>query len=343
MIPPIANFDHRPYHQSHSSMYGPVHASSPRESVGTYSSHNPPFSHLGSSETSEKYKMLIGEPYRAYIDEDLLDDRRTCKTAVERWNEAHHHSRATIDDEKGRLFECILDPSKRTEPNYQYRDYTSPQTRPGSIGSRVIINNPFTCDYGYNIHIGDDTVIGANCTIEDPCDIIIGSRVQIGKNVTFCGNVLNDGTSRTGSQATMMGGAIIVEDEVNIGTGTTINAHRVIGRGASIGNGSVVTKVRFDFSSIFPQVLLTLPYQNIPPYTYAAGNPCRVIRSLPRPDSSERLKRHSRELTAFTNNSSAASSGGGEDDLVGDRQLALENEQSLREMRARRGIREQGR
>jgi len=268
--------------------------------------------------------MLIGEPYLAYVDEDLMDDRRACKRAVMHWNQAHSDSRPTSDEEKGRLFQCILDPSRRTEPNHQYRDYASPQARPGSIGSRVIIDNPFTCDYGYNIHIGDDTYIGANCTIEDPCDIFIGSRVQIGKNVTLCGSIANeDSFPRKGSQATLTGGAIIIEDEVIIGNGTIIHAHRVIGKGASVRAGSVVTR-------------------NIPPYTIAAGNPCRVIRSLPRPDSPERLKRHSRELTAFTNISSVASSGGGEDDLVGDRQLALENEQSMREMRARRGIRDQG-
>jgi acetyltransferase-like isoleucine patch superfamily enzyme len=190
--------------------------------------------------------MLIGEPYLAYVDEDLMDDRRACKRAVMHWNQAHSDSRPTSDEEKGRLFQCILDPSRRTEPNHQYRDYASPQARPGSIGSRVIIDNPFTCDYGYNIHIGDDTYIGANCTIEDPCDIFIGSRVQIGKNVTLCGSIANeDSFPRKGSQATLTGGAIIIEDEVIIGNGTIIHAHRVIGKGASVRAGSVVTRVSF--------------------------------------------------------------------------------------------------
>ena len=81
--------------------------------------------------------------------------------------------------------------------------------------------------------------------------------------------------------------------------------------------------------------------QNIPAYTVAAGNPCRVIKSLPRPDSPEQ-KRLSRELTTFTTNSSIGSALS-EEDVVGDKQLLLENERSLRDMRARRGIREQGR
>jgi hypothetical protein len=82
--------------------------------------------------------------------------------------------------------------------------------------------------------------------------------------------------------------------------------------------------------------------QNIPAYTVAAGNPCRVIKSLPRPDSPEQ-KRLSRELTTFTTNSSSIGSALSEEDVIGDKQLLLENERSLRDMRARRGIREQGR
>ena len=261
---------------------------------------------MPSSEVSEKYKMLIGEPYKAHIDGELLDDRRSCKAAVERWNAAHQPGPATSDEEKGRLFKAILDPYQRDDRNYQYREKSASLTRPGSIGSQVIVVCPFTCDYGYNIHIGDDTFIGANCTIEDAADIAIGSRVHIGKNVIFCGT--DEPVQRKGSQSELTAGAIIVEDEVHIGAGTIIMPHRVIGKGASV----------------------------------AAGNPCRVIKSLPRSDSPGQ-KRHSRELTAFTTNSGSVGSVLSDEDLVSDKQLMLENERSLRDMRARRGIREQGR
>lgn len=276
---------------------------------------------MPSSEVSEKYKMLIGEPYKAHIDGELLDDRRSCKVAVECWNAAHQPGRTTSDEEKGRLFKAILDPYQRDDRNYQYREKSASLTRPGSIGSQVIVVCPFTCDYGYNIHIGDDTFIGANCTIEDAADIAIGSRVHIGKNVMFCGT--DEPVQRKGSQSELTAGAIIVEDEVHIGAGTIIMPHRVIGKGASVAAGSVVTR-------------------NIPAYTVAAGNPCRVIKQLPRSDSPEQ-KRHSRELTAFTTNSGSIGSVLSDEDVVSDKQLMLENERSLRDMRARRGIREQGR
>jgi len=198
---------------------------------------------MPSSEVSEKYKMLIGEPYKAHIDGELLDDRRSCNYAVESWNDAHKPGSSHSDEEKGRLFRAILDPYERRENrNLQYREPSSSLTRPGSIGSQVIVVYPFHCDYGYNIHIGDDTFIGANCTIEDAADISIGSRVHIGKNVMFCGT--DEPVQRKGSQSELTAGAIIVEDEVHIGAGTIIMPHRVIGKGASVAAGSVVTRVR---------------------------------------------------------------------------------------------------
>jgi acetyltransferase-like isoleucine patch superfamily enzyme len=185
--------------------------------------------------------MLIGEPYKAHMDGELLDDRRSCKAAVERWNAAHQPGPATSDEEKRRLFRAILDPYQRDDRNYQHSGYSASLTRSGSIGSQVIVICPFTCNYGYNIHIGDDTFIGANCIIEDATDISIGSRVHIGKNVIFCGT--DEPIRRKGSDSELSTDAIIVEDDVHIGAGTIIMPHRVIGRGALVTAGSVVTRV----------------------------------------------------------------------------------------------------
>jgi acetyltransferase-like isoleucine patch superfamily enzyme len=185
--------------------------------------------------------MLIGEPYKAHIDGELLHDRRSCKAAVERWNAAHQPGPATSNEEKGRLFRAILDPYQRDDLNHQYREYLPSLTRKGSVGLQVVVACPFTCDYGYNIHIGDNTFIGANCTIEDAAEISIGSRVHIGKNVIFCGT--DEPFQRKGSKSELTAGAINVEDEVHIGAGTIIMPHRIIGKGASVAAGSVVTTV----------------------------------------------------------------------------------------------------
>lgn len=60
---------------------------------------------------------------------------------------------------------------------------------------------------------------------------------------------------------------------------------------------------------------LTQHFQDISPYTEVAGNPARVIRSLPRPDEPADPK------------------------LALDKAIAAENAQSLRRMRARRAAR----
>ena len=56
---------------------------------------------------------------------------------------------------------------------------------------------------------------------------------------------------------------ITIEDNVWIGGGTIVLPGITIGRNSVIGAGSVVTK-------------------SIPTYSVAVGNPCRVIRELPK-------------------------------------------------------------
>ena len=58
---------------------------------------------------------------------------------------------------------------------------------------------------------------------------------------------------------------ITIEDNVWIGGGTIVLPGITIGRNSVIGAGSVVTK-------------------SIPTYSVAVGNPCRVIRDLPKVD-----------------------------------------------------------
>ena len=55
----------------------------------------------------------------------------------------------------------------------------------GCVGNNVIVEAPFNCDYGYNIHIGHDVVIGKNCTILDSCKVKIGGRCILGPNVNI--------------------------------------------------------------------------------------------------------------------------------------------------------------
>ena len=48
----------------------------------------------------------------------------------------------------------------------------------GSIGNNVSVGTPFLCDYGCNIHIGDNVSVNMNCSFIDCNKITIGSHIQ---------------------------------------------------------------------------------------------------------------------------------------------------------------------
>lgn len=170
---------------------------------------------------SEKEKMLAGQPYRHYLDEQLIEERKECAIKLERFNNAWRPSADTSEDERSRLFRAIV----------------------GSCGHRVIVR-PFTCDLGYNIDIGNDVVIEAGCIFLDSCKISIGHGTVIGPGVKFYGRTQpTDPKVRDGSQGMMCGGPIIIEENCFIGGGAAILPNRIIGRGSTVGANTVVSKV----------------------------------------------------------------------------------------------------
>ena len=53
----------------------------------------------------------------------------------------------------------------------------------GSIGDNVHIDIDFHCEYGSNIHCGNDVIINMNCTFVDNNLISIGNNVLIASDV----------------------------------------------------------------------------------------------------------------------------------------------------------------
>ena len=118
----------------------------------------------------------------------------------------------------------------------------------------AFINPPFYCDYGSHIHTGKNFFANYNCTIIDVTKVIIGDNCQMAPNVAIytAGHPIHPATRNT---------AYEYGKEVRIGGNTVICPGVTIGDCCVIGAGSVVTR-------------------DIPAWTVAAGNPCRVIRSI---------------------------------------------------------------
>ena len=141
----------------------------------------------------------------------------------------------------------------------------------GSMGDNVHVDIDFHCEYGINIHCGNDVIINMNCTFVDNNRIDIGNNVLIASDVKiYTATHTTDVVGRTNSQENKkisgcfcrtFSRPVRIEDNVCIGGGAILLPGVVIGRNSVIGAGSVVTR-------------------SIPENCVAVGNPCRVIKHI---------------------------------------------------------------
>lgn len=134
----------------------------------------------------------------------------------------------------------------------------------GKVGKEAFIEAPFHCDYGYNIEVGDHFYANYNCVMLDIARIRIGNCVMLAPNVSIytAGHPLHPDSRNSGYE---YGRPVTIGDNVWIGGNVVINPGVTIGSNVVIGSGSVVTK-------------------DIPDWTLAAGNPCRVLRAITEED-----------------------------------------------------------
>lgn len=130
----------------------------------------------------------------------------------------------------------------------------------GKCSELTFIEPTFRCDYGFNIFTHGLAVINYNCVILDTSPVHIGENAFIAPGVCIaCAGHSIDPAQRAEGISTSK--PITLEKDVWIGANAVICGGVTIGEGSVIGAGSVVTK-------------------DIPPMVVAAGNPCRVIRSV---------------------------------------------------------------
>jgi acetyltransferase-like isoleucine patch superfamily enzyme len=134
----------------------------------------------------------------------------------------------------------------------------------GKTGENVFVEAPFHCDYGDNIEVGENFFANYNLTILDVGRVKIGANAQIAPNVSIytAGHPVHPESRNTGYE---YGIPITIGDNVWIGGSVTILPGVTIGSNVVIGAGSVVTK-------------------DLPDNVIAAGNPCRVLRTITEED-----------------------------------------------------------
>ncbi|MCC8170435.1 MAG: sugar O-acetyltransferase [Parabacteroides sp.] len=183
---------------------------------------------------SEKEKAKAGRLYDANYDAELLRERAFCKACCYELNRLH--------------------PSQVEEREAIIRKLF------GKTGKSFLIEQPFYCDYGYNIEIGENFYANVNCVILDGARVSFGDNVFIAPGCGFytAGHPLDAEQRCAGLEYAY---PITVGNNVWIGAQVCVMPGVTIGDNAVIGAGSVVTR-------------------SIPPNVIAAGNPCRVIREI---------------------------------------------------------------
>lgn len=145
---------------------------------------------------------------------------------------------------------------------------------PSSKGKSMWVFTPFYCEYGVNIHVGNDVFFNYNCTLLDISPITLEDGVWLGANVTIatpCHPLIADERINRdypdGYHDLEYSKPVRIQKNAWIASNVVICGGVTIGEGAVVGAGSVVTR-------------------DIPAGCIAVGNPCRVLRQI---DENDRI------------------------------------------------------
>lgn len=128
-------------------------------------------------------------------------------------------------------------------------------------GKEVLIEAPFFCTYGMNVHVGSNVAIGPHCTFIDSGHLEIGNNVLIGPSVDLYSLTQGLLPLEVQQGEHEMSLPIIIGNNVIIGGNSLIKAGVCIGEGSVVEAGSVVTG-------------------DVEPFAVVTGNPARVVRRL---------------------------------------------------------------
>lgn len=182
---------------------------------------------------TEREKMISGEPYNSF-DQELIELREEARLLTEEFNKT-----------------SIKDVDKRTELLKKLF---------GSTGENIYIEPTFNCDYGCNIHVGNNFFVNYNTVILDVAEVRIGENCFIAPQVgIYTATHPIDPIQRT--SGVEYGKPVTIGDNCWIGGNATINPGVTLGNNVVVASGAVVTK------SFGDNVVI-------------AGNPAKVIKEI---------------------------------------------------------------
>ncbi|KAF2844159.1 hypothetical protein T440DRAFT_523715 [Plenodomus tracheiphilus IPT5] len=151
----------------------------------------------------------------------------------------HNTANAAVSiakDERARCFKTIV--AARWIP-----PHTTEHPIVGHLGGNVYVATPFYCDYGYNLSIAENVIIGANCEFHDSARIVIGANTRLGNRIIIITmKTPTDNRALKGSNGTEIAQEFFIGKNVYIGDGCIIEAGVRIGDNAIVRAGSVVVR-----------------------------------------------------------------------------------------------------
>ncbi|MFC0562081.1 maltose acetyltransferase domain-containing protein [Halalkalibacter alkalisediminis] len=182
---------------------------------------------------TEKEKMLNGELYQA-ADPELVQERLHARKVTRLYNQ-------TLETEEDKRKQLLIELF-------------------GSTGNHIYIEPTFRCDYGYNIHVGENFYANFDCVFLDVCEINIGDNCFIapGVHIYTATHPLNPTERISGAE---YGIPVSIGHNVWIGGRAVINPGVKIGNNVVIASGAVVTK-------------------DIGDNVVVGGNPARVMKQI---------------------------------------------------------------
>lgn len=182
---------------------------------------------------TEKEKMLAGQFYKT-ADVELCKMRDDARALTEKFNKT-----------------SIVDKAKRVKLLKQLF---------GTTGDEILIEPTFNCDYGCNIHVGNNFFANYNCVILDVAEVRIGKNCYLGPQVGIY-TATHPIKASERYNGLGLGKPITIGDNCWIGGHAVINPGVCLGNNVVVGSGAVVTK------SFGDDVVI-------------GGNPARVLKRI---------------------------------------------------------------